>query len=621
MPAGYPFMLSFRSPLCVAILLCASVASAANLSNGLTDQTGRAFILADHKEPIMVIVFLGVDCPLARLYSHRLQEIHGRFGSRGVLVVGVDSNDGDTQVQVAEFAKRHELTFPMLKDVGHHLADQLGATRTPEAFVLDHERTIRYRGAIDDQYTPGTNRGQPHQKYLESAVDELLSGQPISTPVTKALGCFIDKAQTDKARMRADVVTYSQQVAPILQRHCLECHRPGQVGPFTLASYADVISHADTIREVINNKRMPPWHADPRYGHFANDRSLSADELQTLNSWLDGNRAEGDSRQAPPPPKFTAEWTIHPDIVVSMSKPFSIPATGIVEYQDFVIDPGFQQDIWAQGVEVLPGNRSVVHHVNVYIQPPRAGGVGDEEMHDELLAIFVPGNTATNYPAGLAKRIPAGWKLKLNVHYVTIGSPQTDLSRVGFQLARNVSKQVATHMMLNEDFAIPPFSPDTTIEQEWKVDHDLQLIAMQTHMHLRGRSMRFEASYPNGQTEILLNVPRYDFMWQQRYVLSDFKSIPAGTVLRCVGHFDNSTANPNNPNPAATVHPGKLTTDEMFQGNWEVCLAEETLVAGNNSRWSHQLATLGTLVCGVCFLFLRRSARRSVVEREFRGVE
>lgn len=601
-------MFSLRWHLCVALLLVTNVAAAGSPHLGLTDQTGRAFILAEHEEPIVVFVFLGVDCPLARLYAPRLQEMQDRFGSQGVLIVGVDSNDCDTLTQVAEFAKQHDVTYPLLKDDGHQLADQLGATRTPEAVVLDRDRNVRYRGAIDDQYTPGTNRSRANQNHVEAAIAELLLGKEVSIPMTKATGCFIDKSGDRKKAQQGNSITYAQQVAPILQRRCLECHRPGQVGPFTLTSYADAISHADTIREVVNQRRMPPWGADPQYGHFANDRSLTAGELQTLNSWLDGDRAEGDLAQSPRLPDFHAEWTIQPDVVVSMPEPFPVPATGIVEYQDFIIDPGFQHDVWAQGVEVLPGNRSVVHHVNVYIQPPTENGSYDTEMHDELLAIFVPGNTATTYPAGLAKRIPAGWRLKLNVHYVTIGSPQSDLSRVGFQLARKVSKQVATYMMLNENFEIPPYSRDTQVVKEWKIDHDLQLIAMQPHMHLRGRSMRFEATYPHGRTQILLNVPRYDFMWQQRYVLSEFASLPAGTTLRCVGHYDNSAANLNNPDPSATVRPGKLTTDEMFQGNWEVCLADQELTANHEDQWPQQLTTLGTLIGGVCFLLFRRTA-------------
>lgn len=603
-------MLRLSFAMCAALLLFTSVANASNVSPDLTDQTGRAFALGNRKEPIVVLVFLGAKCPLARLYAPRLEAMHERWRSQGVLIVGVDSNDGDTTAQVAEFARQHELSYPMLKDECHQLANNLGATRTPEAIVLDRERKVRYRGAIDDQYSPGTNRGRPRQCYLEAAIEELLAGREISIPETKAMGCFIDKSGDGKTKTKANSITYAQHVAPILQRRCIECHRAGQVGPFALTSYDDAISHADTIREVVSNKRMPPWSADPRYGHFANDRSLSAGEVQTLNAWLDGDRAAGDLTQAPPMPNFVAEWTIQPDIVVSMPQSFSIPATGIVEYQDFIVDPGFEQDIWAQGVEVLPGNRAIVHHVNVYLQPPRTSDSLDNELHDELLAVFVPGNTATTYPPGLAKRIPAGWKLKLNVHYVTIGSPQSDLSRVGFQLARDVSKQVATHMMLNERFEIPPHAADTQLTQEWRIDHDLQLIALQPHMHLRGRSMRFEATYADGQTEILLDVPRYDFMWQQRYVLADLKRLSRGTVLRCVGHYDNSADNPNNPDPTATVRPGKLTTDEMFQGNWEVCLAEEDLADTSGVGIPQQLVALGTLLCGASFLIRRQTARR-----------
>jgi peroxiredoxin len=545
----------------------------------LRDSRGRAHPLSDWRDSkLLVIAFLGVDCPLSRLYGPRLAELAAEFAPRGVAFVAVNSNQYDAPSELDRYARLHRLPFPFLKDAGNTLADQLGAQRNPEVFVLDERRVVRYRGRIDDQYGVGVQRPKPTRRDLAVALDELLSGRPVSQPVCAASGCRISRAARSPEQ---GPITFCRDIAPILQAHCQTCHRPGQIGPFPLLSYKDAAGWASTIREVVADRRMPPWHADPRHGQFANDPSLSEREKELLFAWIDGGCPRGDPADLPPPRVFPEGWTIpEPDLVVSMPEPFSVPAEGTIEYQYFTVDPGFREDRWIQAAEVRPGNRAVVHHCNVYLQPPGTSDIVEEgTLGSYCLVAAAPGTPPLVLPEGMAKRVPAGWRFVFVVHYTAIGSVQTDQTRLGLKFAEpgTVKKEAATKLMYDSDLCIPPGAAGHEVSQTWQVNRDLLLLAFFPHMHLRGKSFRYEAFYPDGGSEILLDVPRYDFNWQNRYELAEPKRLPAGSRLRCTAVYDNSADNPANPDPSAEVHTGKQSWDEMFNGYFEVVLADEDL--------------------------------------------
>jgi peroxiredoxin len=575
----------------------------------LPDCHGQVFHLSDQGDrAAIVVVFLGVDCPLAKLYGPRLAEMARTFGPRGVAFVGIDSNQHDSLAALARYGKQHRIPFPLLRDPGNAIADRFGAERTPEAFVLDRRRVIRYRGRIDDQYDVATHRGEANRHDLAQAIEEVLAGKPVSQPVTTAPGCLISRAPAPRTD---DSITYSRHVAPILQRHCQVCHRPGEIGPFSLTNYRHAAGWAAMIREVVEEGRMPPWHADPKHGRFANDPTLTAEEKDLLFRWIDTGCPEGDRRDLPLPAKFIDGWNIGtPDVVLEMPEPFGVPAEGIVEYQYVVVDGGAAVDRWVQAAEVRPGNRAVVHHCNVFLQPPgapdfmEAGALGSF-----CLAAMAPGTPPLLLPDGLAKRIPAGWRIVLVLHYTTTGSPQTDRTRLGLKLVdpKRVTKEVATKLMYDLDLEIPPGVADHTVSQTWQINNAVDLLAFFPHMHLRGKSFRYEALYPDGNEEILLEVPRYDFNWQHRYVLAEPKRLPAGSRLRCTAVYDNSAGNPANPDPTATVRAGTQSFDEMFNGYFDVVLADQDLTRGQS--WREALAGLRAFVwTGLVLSFLLAGA-------------
>jgi len=553
------------------------------------------------EEPgVSVVVFLGVECPLSKLYANRLNDWQDRYPS--VRFLAVDANRHDSAEEVAAFAEEFKLRVPFVKDAGY--AARLGATRNPEAFVVV-DGQIKYRGRIDDRYAPGRSpRAEPSRLDLQIALEEVLSNRAVAVAETEAVGCFIDLADEPAA----GDVTYPQ-VAGILHKRCAECHRPGQVAPFSLLTYDDAAGWAATIHEVIDQGRMPPWGADPRFGKFVNDISLNAEEKELLLRWVDGGAPEGDPALAPAPPEFNDGWKIgQPDLVLTLAEPYQVPAEGIVDYQEFILDPERSEDMWIQAIEIRPGNRAIVHHVNTYFRPTKDTPNDRAWMSpagDVDLASYVPGNSVTWFRDGIAKFLPAGWVIVLNIHYVTIGTPQEDQTSIAFKLIDfdQVTHEAATRKTNNYDVLIPPNSI-TSLSASMTLEDDFLLAAVYPHMHLRGRKAVFQAKYPSGEIETLLST-KFDFNWQFRYVLTEPKPLPKGTTLLFSGEFDNTVDNPNNPDPNVTVRYGKLTTDEMFHGMWDIYrpLKRQTTV-------NYLQLSAGFLMAGAIWFGCKRSIRR-----------
>lgn len=549
----------------------------------LQDYRGNHHKLSDWSEAkFIVLAFLGTECPLVRQYADRLNELDTKLKNKGVRVVGINANQQDGPTRVAQFAQVHKIEFLILRDVGNVLADRLKAQRTPEVFLLDQERVIRYHGRIDDQYSVGVQRARPTREDLAQALEDLLAGRAVQTPKTEPVGCLIGRVVPEKRRPApAKAVTFTQHIAPILHKHCVRCHRPGSIAPFSLLTYRQASGWSATIQEVIAAGRMPPWFADPRYGKFVNEARLSDAEKKLIDDWIEQGTPEGDPRELPAPPTFSDEWRIpQPDLIVSMAEEFEIPAQGTVDYQYFEVDPGFTEDKWVQAAELRPGNRAVLHHGLIFLRPP---GTQLLVAQGDLESVYLTGSAAgsppLNLPSGMAKKVPAGWRFVFQMHYTTTGKPERDRSRLGLIFAdpKTVQKEVATNMVLNWDLTLQPHGSDQVIEASNVLPHDFLLLSLSPHMHLRGKSFRFQARYPDGNSEVLLDVPRYDFGWQETYYLAQPKRLPRGTVMQCVAHFDNSADNPVNPNPDTTVKWGPQSTDEMMIGYYQIALADQDL--------------------------------------------
>jgi len=528
----------------------------------LDDYRGRSRSLDDWKDAkVVVVAFLGTECPLATLYAPRLSEIAARFAPQGVAFVGINSNQQDSITEVGAYAQRYKVEFPILKDPANKVADQFAASRTPELIVLDKDRVVRYRGRVDDQYGIGIHKPAPLRKDLEVAIEELLAGKPVSQPTTELAGCLIGRVK--RPDPKGDV-TFSNQIARLLQKRCVECHHEGQIAPFSLTSYGEVVGWAEMIREVVKEKRMPPWLAAPEHGDFKNNPSLSAEEIALIDRWVDNGCPEGNPADMPEPAKFASGWGISkPDQVFYMDdKPFTVPAEGVVQYQHYTVDPGFTEDRWIKEAEVKAGNPAVVHHVIVFIQEPGGQPFGAPQM------AFAPGMTPRRFEKDEAILAKAGSKLVFQIHYTPNGTEQTDRSYVGFVYAnpKDITKEVVGGTCGDPVLKIPPHDGNHKVTARKLFLKDTMLLGMNPHMHLRGKAFRYELELPNGTREILLDVPRYDFNWQLWYMLKEPKLIPKGSRMVCTAYFDNSAENPSNPDPSKEVNWGEQTWDEMMFG-------------------------------------------------------
>jgi thiol-disulfide isomerase/thioredoxin len=532
----------------------------------LRDHQGKPHSLKQFDDSRFVVVaFLGTECPLAKLYGPRLAELADEYAARGVQFFAVNSNGQDSLVDLANYVRIHNIPFPVLKDGDNAVADLFGAIRTPEVFLLDEQRRIRYWGRIDDQYSIGIQRDAPHRRDLAIAIDESLAGRPVSIPITESVGCHIGRIPKIKP---TGEITYAKHVVPILRKHCVGCHRDGNIAPFPLTEYDEVVGWTAMIHEVVSEERMPPWFANPKHGDFKNDARLSQAERSLLFQWIENGCPAGDLNTVQPPPASARTWQIPPpeDVFFISDEPQTIPAEGEIAYQYFSVDPGFTEDTFIQAVEVRPGNTAVVHHALVSIATPddiypNIGNCG-------VLINYAPGMQPTQLPAGMAIHVPAGAKLLFQMHYTPNGSPQTDRTSIGIVYAdpATVTSRVRGGAIANTQISIPAGKSDHQEVADCVFENDVRLISLSPHMHLRGKAFRYEAFYPDGRTEILLDVPKYDFNWQLRYVLKTPKQFPAGTRVRCTASYDNSIQNKANPDPETDVSWGDQTWQEMLIG-------------------------------------------------------
>jgi hypothetical protein len=370
--------------------------------------------------------------------------------------------------------------------------------------------------------------------------------------------------------------TFTKDVAPILYKHCTSCHRPGDIGPMSLLNYADVVPWSRSIQRRVVERSMPPWFADPRYGKFQNERRLTQSEIDTIVNWVSSGGRQGNPADLPPPPQYVEGWTIGtPDAVFEMPQEYEIPAIGAIDLQFFQVPTGFTDDKWIQAVEVRPGNRAHVHHVNMYYQepqpggrpllPPSAGAIKQPQQLGSSLAVFAGGTDPLVFPPGVARRMRAGSMLLFEVHYVTGGKPARDRTRLGLRFASQPPKEeLQAVAMSNSRFVIPPGDPDFVVQARAAFDRPLKIWSILPHMHLRGKSFEYRLVYPDGRSEIILSIPRYDSHWQTSYNFAEPLLVPANTFFEATAHFDNSPGNRANPDPSIEVRWGWQPSQEMM---------------------------------------------------------
>jgi mono/diheme cytochrome c family protein len=534
-------------------------------SQSLRDLRGNLRALQSFKDrPAIVVAFLGTDCPVSNLYVPRLLELEKKYRDKKVLFLAVYPNEADDLDQIAGHSSDRDLPCPVLKDTEHRLADLVGAKRLGTVAVVDADGLLRYRGRIDDRY--GVNARQPKatRDDLAEALDEVLAGKKVAVAETEVDGCLLDRGK----KAEKSSVTYAKHVAPILQKNCQSCHRPGQSAPFELMTYDDAVRHADMLKEVTTQRRMPPWHADPRFGHFSNDRRLSKADIDTLAAWVDNGTPKGDDKDLPAAINWPKGW-VHgePDVVFTMPKGFEVPAEGTLAYQNWYIDTNFTEDKWVTVAEAKPGNPAVVHHVVVYVmREGQKGPIGPDGSLSVLVG-WAPGDLGVVCPPDSAIRVPKGSRLRMEMHYTPNGKATKDLSSVGITFAKKPPKnEVYIHEFANTGIEMKPNDPHYQAEASFRIRADARILSFAPHMHWRGQDYRYEVIYPDGKRETLLSVPRWDFNWQAVYRFAEPVKVPKGARLHAVAHWDNSTNNLLNPDPSKSVKFGLQTWDEMMVG-------------------------------------------------------
>jgi Copper type II ascorbate-dependent monooxygenase, C-terminal domain len=407
-----------------------------------------------------------------------------------------------------------------------------------------------------------------------------------------ALGTVALVSTAMGAETNGGAPTFSKDVAPILNKNCVSCHRPGEIAPMSLLTYDQARPWARSIREKVSRGLMPPWHADAPRGVFLNDRRLNDNDKATLIAWADAGAPQGNPKDLPPAPKFAEGWEIGtPDVVLTMTKPYTVPPNGTIAYQYFMIPTNFTEDKWVQAIEVKPGVRSVVHHILVFAKPPqsaeamrpteaffpviphmvnaKAGGPPQEQPsfgvgQGSLIATTAPGTNAMIYGPGDAIKIQAGSTLLLQVHYTANGTGAADQSSVGLIFAKEPpQREIHNSAFVNLLMKVPAGDPDQAIDSAIEFKEDAHITALFPHTHLRGKGWEYRLIYPDGRSEVVLSVPRYDFNWQTYYIFAKPLAVPKGARLEATAHYDNSVNNPSNPDPKIDVRWGEQTWQEM----------------------------------------------------------
>lgn len=386
--------------------------------------------------------------------------------------------------------------------------------------------------------------------------------------------------------------TFNKEIAPIFAKNCMSCHRPGEIAPMSLLTYKEVRPWAKAIREQVANREMPPWHADPQHGQWSNDRRLSQKDIDTILAWVDGGAAEGDAKDLPPTPKFATGWQIgEPDAVFQMPTEYTVPATGAVSYQYFTVPTNFKEDRYVTAMEARAGALEVVHHIVVYVREPGTGArpTQRQDIGTGLLGALSPGMTPFIAQAGTAKLIKAGSSLVFQMHYTPSGKEMKDRSLVGLKFAKApVDKVITTTAAWDPNFRIPPGAPNHEVKANYEVEQDIEIVSLMPHMHVRGKNYTYRAIYPDGRTEILLSVPRYDFNWQVYYYPKQPIRLPKGTKIEGIAHYDNSTRNALNPDPNKEVRFGEQTWEEMMNGFFDYIVVAPGATKGAASSGTSQ---------------------------------
>ncbi len=584
-------------------------ATAGEVAVGSASTTVDDFALLDHHgvfrqlsresdAAIVVLYSFATGCPIVRQNVAEVEALASEYAAKGVRIALIDSSPADDRAAISEEVKTLLITLPVLLDETQLVAEGLGITRTAEALVVRmKDMALVWRGPVDDRVGYGAQKPVATRRYLREAIAAVLAGQQPASDAPPVKGCALTFTQA-RAGHRPD---FAKDVAPIIEGNCRACHQKGGAAPWAMDNHKLVAGRGAMIREVIRTRVMPPWDADPAHGRFANDCGMTVAEQRTLVHWIEnGATPSASDPLALRKPKPAVEWPLgKPDLVLNLPEQ-PVPATGTLPYRTATVALDLPKDVWIRAVHFKPSHPEWLHHAFAFAgdddfeipediaADPRVAKLLERfkgqplppELKSRLekrprgltsfFASYVPGLEPTPFPDGTGKLLKKGSSLTFSLHYTTNGTAGSDRPRLGLYFAKAKKDQPERELKVTSAFQlrldIPPQERAVPAHAERRFVKDSVIYALSPHMHYRGSAMRFTAEYPDGTTEILLSVPRYDLDWQRTYNLAEPKVVPAGTRIRCDGVFDNSAGNPSNPDPSKRVRFGEQSWDEMFIG-------------------------------------------------------
>ncbi len=555
------------------------------VSIAFTDTSGKSYSKESlSKNKATVFFFVSTECPISNIYTPRMIAISQDYASRGVACFLVDSNDEDTPARFKNYTAERKYPFASVKDSGTKLADLLHAQTTPEAVIIDTSGEFRYLGRIDDNQ----DKTKVARQDVREALDAVLAGKPVSRTRTLPFGCAIFRDKSAPASATKAAITYTRDIAPILNANCVICHRSGEVAPFSLETYPQARTWASAIKAYTARHIMPPWKPVAGWGDFHEARALSTAQLSAIASWADHGAPFGERKDLPTPPKFDTpgQWTLGtPDMVLSPPRPYHLAAESPDVYRNYVLPADFKEDRMLCATAFQPGNRAIVHHIVTYIDtsgiaekldghdsepgysvPGTSIGVLDAAWGD----VWVPGSAPRRLPPGIGVKIPKGAKLVMQVHYHCDGKPETDLSKMALYFSKvPVQHQLETFPIGSMRFHLAPGDSHAVVKNTMGLfsgglPQAVKLWSIFPHMHMLGRDMKVYAVLPDGTKKQLIWINDWDFNWQATYYYKEPILLPKGTKVYLEAVYDNSAQNPRQTSqPPKAVHFGEQTTDEM----------------------------------------------------------
>jgi len=577
-PTGWGWIMTLHQRIGAVLVLLAAAASAGaapRVDNfRLLDQDLQSHELYYHSDAKAVVFMVQSNgCPIARNLLSDYRALRDRYEPRGVHFAMINASLQDSREAIRKEAEEFGIDVPILVDETQLIGEALELDRSGEVLVIDpRDWTVAYRGPLNDRMAYESQKQAATEFYLADALDAVIAGQPVAEARRNALGCIINFPERERAAAHADI-SYSETIAPLLKQRCVACHRPDGIGPWAMTSYDMVRGFAPMIREVVRTRRMPPWEVATDLPDIHGSRALTVDEKRTLVHWIEAGAPRGDGEDplldVTPLPD---EWPLgEPDLVVT-APAFTVPATGIVDYQFPAMANPLDEDVWVRAVSIKPGNSKVVHHVLVGTTEEFIPDGDDERMDavfENYLMGYAPGAESYVYPEGTGVLVKKGGQIHLQMHYTPYGREATDETQVAIYFHDEPPKHhLRQQVVMGWDIAIPPGAKGHEETAYFAFDREAEIYSLFPHAHFRGLSTRFDLEYPDGRREPLLHVPRYDFNWQHTYTLAEPITVPAGSRIVHTTAYDNSARNPANPDSERTVPWGLQSHDEMLYGGF-----------------------------------------------------